>query len=228
MVNEGGSIEGGMLGEYISLYDTNSDSEHPSTVPESHTNTDPRPPTSATKNNEDQETRRTQVKKNRLQSKSKSKAKLQNTTESSVPVQNAQQQTTGQDSNSAQIIYVPVYTQSPQNQQVVPPLINGQYQNPSYVQQPNVQYQYVQAPQQQQVVYVQAPPQQPSQQQQQVMYVQQPVQQAQQPQYIQQPVQYQQPIQYQQPMYIQTAPAAPSQMSNFVGMGMNQVPTLMY
>lgn len=217
MVNEGGQIEGGMLGEYVSLYDTNSDPEHPSTVPQSHTNTDPKPATSATKNDEDQQPQRIQTKKTRIQTNTKPEEESHNTTEPIVPVQNMQQQGVYQDSNSAQIIYVPVYLEQPQTQQVIPPLMNGQYQNPSYVQQPNTQYQYVQ---------VQSQPQQ------QVQYVQQPVQQV---QYIQQPAQYQQVSYtsqqnygYQQPVYIQSTPSVQPQMSNFVGMGSNQVPTLIY
>lgn len=217
MVNEGGQIEGGMLGEYVSLYDTNSDPEHPSTVPESHTNTDPRPPTTATKNDEDQQPQRIQSNQNRIQTNAVPEAEPQNATKPILPVQNWQQQNTVVDSNSAQIIYVPVYLEQPQNQQVIPPLMNGQYQNPSYVQQPNTQYQYVQ---------VQSQPQQ------QIQYVQQPVQ------YVQQPVQYQQVSYtsqpnysqngYQQPVYIQSAPSVQPQMSSYVGMGSNQVPTLIY
>jgi hypothetical protein len=293
MVNEGGEIEGGMLGEYVNLYDTNSDSENPSAVPESHTNTDPKPTGSTGETVGEQQPQRSQQKIRRGQVNTEPKVEAQNITTKSSYAQNGQEQEYLQSSNNDQNTYVPIY-----NQQVIPPLIDNQYQNSNYnqqpvgqqqvqyVQQPQQQVQYVQQPQQQvqyvqqpqqQVQYVQQPQQQtqyvqqPQQQtqyvqqpQQQTQYVEQPQQQVQyvqvqpqqqvqyvqiqpqqQTQYDQQQVQYiQQPAQYQQtnyapqssyvqtsneqPIYVQSSQVAQPQMSNYVGTGLNQVPTIIY
>jgi hypothetical protein len=272
MVNEGGEIEGGMLGEYVNLYDTNSDSENPSAVPESHTNTDPKPTGSTGETAEEQQPQRSQQKIKRGQVNTGPKVEAQNITATSFYGQNGQEQDYLQSSNNDQNTYVSGY-----NQQVIPPLIDNRYQNSNYnqqpvgqqqvqyVQQPQQQVQYVQQPQQQtqyvqqsqqQTQYVQQPQQQAQyfeQPQQQVQYVQQPQQQIQyvqvqpqqqtqneqqQVQYIQQPAQYQQTnyapqsnyvqANYQQPMYIQSSKVAQPQMSNYVGTGLNQVPTIIY
>lgn len=287
MVNEGGEIEGGMLGEYVNLYDTNSDSENPSAVPESHTNTDPKPTGSTGETVGGQQPQRSQQKIRRGQVNAEPKVEAQNNTAKSSYARNGQENEYSQSSNNDQNTYVPGYNQRTQNQQVIPPLIDNQYQNSNYVQQPvgQQQTQYVQQPQQQQAQYVQAQPQQQVQyvqaqpqqqtqyiqqtqyvqqpQQQQTQYVQQPQQQtqyAQQPQqqiqyvqaqpqqqtqydqqqvqYIQQPTQYQQAnyapqsnyvqTSYQQPVYVQSPQVAQPQMSNYVGTGLNQVPTIIY
>jgi hypothetical protein len=276
MVNEGGEIEGGMLGEYVNLYDTNSDFENPSAVPESHTNTDPRPTGSTGETVGEQQPQRSQQKIRRGQVNAEPKVEAQNNTAASSYARNGQENEYSQSSNNDQNTYVPGYNQRTQNQQVIPPLIDNQYQNSNYVQQPagQQQTQYVQQPAQQQVQYVQAQPQQQTQyiqqtqyvqqpQQQQTQYVQQPQQQVQyvqqpqqqiqyvqaqpqqqtqydqqQVQYIQQPTQYQQAnyapqsnyvqTSYQQPVYVQSPQVAQPQMSNYVGTGLNQVPTIIY
>jgi len=261
LVNQNGTVDGGMLGEYVDIYDPNKDSENFVSI-----------------NN---------TQKYRLQMNSKSKNStnshnnaISNDSQSSQNTSSSNPTpTTFSDSNTASIppsapqqgyIYnnlnnQPSYMQTPStaqlvqqaNMQPVYQQSNGYVQMPSQPQYvPQYQQQYVS--QYQQPVYIQQPTQfsqpvivqqQPSQHPatiQYATYVQQPTQYGQpqyvqqqfgQPQFIQQGqpqfvqqgqpqfVQQGQPQyvqqQYGQTQYVQTTP-------NYVGFGLNQVPTLVY
>ncbi|CAI2358945.1 unnamed protein product [Moneuplotes crassus] len=249
LVNDNGSIEDGMLGEFVSLYDSNIDPDGDNTVPLSRVNTVAAPASNRlqTKNNETTINESDEMSQDQNESLNQPNPSttfqgqpiLQNPQNNFLPQsyqvpplnENPQQYQMGMPQSQPQVVYVPVYTQD-MSQQFNPMMGGGQAQfqennNAQFM--PNAQPQFMQQayPQQQmqftqsQMMYPQQQMQYPQQQQQFMPQNNQGMQQnsqgmgqSQQAGYIQQPFMMTQPTGFQVP--------------GIVGMGMNQVPTLVY
>lgn len=230
-MNQGGDIDEGMLGEFVSLYDTNHDLEDSHSVPTSHVNTDVTSGHSRLQN-KDKEQHKKKKKPHRNENVKHANRthpflprNYEDEDEVSTPPQQGPQQYSNYQqlpnyqSQSPQVVYVPVYEN--QNMQMNGQLM-GPQPNPQFYQQGVQGGSYFQQPQGSQIQFGQ----QPQFVQTQFAQGQQFAQMNPQVQYVQQPMQYMQqiaPVQggfYQQNVRMQM----PSQ----VGMGLNQVPTLVY
>ena len=212
LINDHGSIENGMLGEFVNLYDSNIDPDADNTVPLSQINT-VAAPTSNRIQTSNSDNFPGSASMNETRPETETIDNFGSIFGTNQPVQssvyyNALQQPVQGEVSQPQGAFLPSNSEVPvqQNFEDLSGTVNGQpmFQGNNLVQYPqNPQPQYLQ----QVVQYEQQPVQYGQQQvqygQQQVQYGQQQVQYNQQPvQYLQQPVQYVQPqqqVQYAQP-----------------------------
>lgn len=212
LVNQGGEIQEGMLGEYVSLYDTRNDADNSHTVTTSKTNSDVTSSSSKeqskSSSNDTQkplskeENSKNEGNQNNAQINTGQNMGYVNTNQGFVQA-GIQSNLYPQQAGYQQVMYVPVLVQSTGQQNG---LVNGQLISNMNNYQP-----------------VQQNMQQLGQP---IMYYQ-PVNTGMQAQYVQ-PLQTGQQVQYVQQQAYTQQPMSGMQMSNSVGMGMNQVPTLVY
>jgi hypothetical protein len=212
LVNQGGEIQEGMLGEYVSLYDTHNDADNPHLVTTSKTNSDV-----TSSSSKDQSKSNSNDTKKPVSKEENSKNEVNQNNAQMNPGQNMGYVNTNQGFVQAgiqsnlypqqgayqQVMYVPVLVQATGQQSG---LVNGQLiSNMNNFQ----------------------PVQQNMQQMGQPMVYYQPVNTGMQAQYVQN-MQTGQQMQYTQQQVYMQQPVSGMQMSNSVGTGMNQVPTLVY